>query len=126
MIMKFEFVESIPEDVPEGVLFISTKFETVIHKCCCGCKTEVVTPLAPAEWRLTYDGETVSLYPSIGNWSFNCQSHYWIKKSKIIWAERFSSLEIKQVRESDSKKIKQYQKRKIKKKSFWEFLKFKF
>lgn len=29
-------------------------------------------------WTLIFDGDTVSLDPSIGNWSFHCQSHYLI------------------------------------------------
>jgi len=34
----------------------------------------VVTPLSPTGWSLIFDGETVSLYPSIGNWNFPCRS----------------------------------------------------
>ncbi|WP_245801874.1 DUF6527 family protein [Chitinophaga sancti] len=37
-------------------------------------------------FKLTYDGETVSLHPSIGNWQFNCKSHYWINKDVIRFA----------------------------------------
>ncbi|WP_353963011.1 DUF6527 family protein [Streptomyces sp. NBC_00365] len=39
----------------------------------CGCGRKVVTPLAPQEWKLTLDGVSVSLHPSIGNWSFPLQ-----------------------------------------------------
>lgn len=45
-----------------------------------------MTPLTPADWKLTFDGETVSLYPSIGNWNFPCRSHYWLTKNRIEWA----------------------------------------
>ncbi|WP_417924835.1 DUF6527 family protein [Collimonas pratensis] len=27
------------------------------------------------DWSLTYDGKTVSLDPSIGNWSLPCRAH---------------------------------------------------
>ena len=65
-------------------------YATVAHKCCCGCGREVVTPLSPTDWKLTYDGESISLNPSIGNWSFECKSHYWIENSTIKWAEQWS------------------------------------
>lgn len=39
---------------------------------------------------LTYDGETVSLSPSIGNWNFPCRSHYIIRHNRIEWAGTWS------------------------------------
>jgi len=96
--IDFEFVDTIPEDVANGVLYISTKYATVVHRCCCGCGMEVVTPLARDQWSLTFDGESVSLHPSVGNWSFACQSHYWIRNNQIRWARKFSQAEIKDVR----------------------------
>ena len=61
----------------------------------------VVTPLRPTDWQLTYDGESVSLYPSIGNWSFPCQSHYWIDRSKVRWAGQMSREQIDAGRAQD-------------------------
>ncbi len=46
-----------------------------------------MTPLTPTDWKLTFDGETVSLHPSIGNWNFPCRSHYWIRNNRVEWAE---------------------------------------
>ena len=46
---RHEFVEHIPEHVAEGVLYVSVRFGTVVHRCACGCGEEVVTPLGPAE-----------------------------------------------------------------------------
>jgi hypothetical protein len=43
----------------------------------------------------------VSLNPSIGNWSFRCQSHYWIRRNRVIWADHWSREEIEAVRRSD-------------------------
>jgi hypothetical protein len=54
----------------------------------------VVTPLSPTDWALTYDGETVSLDPSVGNWGFPCKSHYWIERSKVIWAPQWTDWQI--------------------------------
>ena len=106
--MKFlhEFVEYIPEDINERVLYISLPFGTVVHKCACGCGEEVVTPLGPAEWNFTYNGKTISLHPSVGNWSFECRSHYWIEESNVRWARSFSTEEVLESR----KKTKEYRK----------------
>lgn len=70
-------------------------YATAAHKCCCGCGGEVITPLSPTDWNLTYDGETISLSPSIGNWGFDCMSHYWIQGSRVQWAPRWSKARIK-------------------------------
>jgi hypothetical protein len=88
-----EFTDIIPDKLQYGVVYISIPYATVLLLCCCGCRSEVVTPLSPAGWSLTFDGQSVSLWPSIGNWSFPCQSHYWIKRSKIR-ARRWSQEEI--------------------------------
>ena len=39
---------------------------------------------------LIFDGKTISLYPSIGNWGFKCQSHYWITNNRVRWADGWS------------------------------------
>ncbi len=88
--LTHEFVEYIPDDLKDGVIYVSIEFATVAHKCCCGCGSEVITPLSPTDWQLTFDGQSISLYPSIGNWSFDCKSHYWIKCNKVKWAGRMS------------------------------------
>ncbi len=79
------FVEYAPAHLEPGLLYISMRYHTVLHLCACGCGEEVVTPLDPDEWQLSFDGETVSLYPSIGNYRFPCHSHYFITKNKVRW-----------------------------------------
>ena len=96
-----QFVEFIPDKLEEGILYISEKHGTVIHKCCCGCGEEVVTPLTPADWQLRRFGATVSMIPSIGNWNFRCQSHYWIRKNRIEWASALTKKQIRHVQEKD-------------------------
>src|SRR5712692_7077444 len=95
-LLRHEFVEFIPdlEHMEEGTLYVSMQFATVIHKCCCGCGKEVVTPLSPTDWKLIFDGKTISLDPSIGNWSFACKSHYWIRNSRVNWAPKWSREQI--------------------------------
>lgn len=106
--LKHEFVEYIPNDLKEGTLYICTAFGTAAHKCCCGCGKEVVTPIGPTDWRVTVEGDSVSLDPSIGNWSFECQSHYWIKRNRVIWAPRWSKKRIAAARASDKLEKERY------------------
>ncbi|TVO80516.1 DUF6527 family protein [Shewanella algae] len=95
------FVEFIPENIEQGKLYISETYKTAIHKCCCGCGEEVVTPLSPADWQLKKGVNTVSLYPSIGNWNYECKSHYFISNNKIIWARKFNQKQIQAVQTRD-------------------------
>ena len=99
--LDHEFVEYVPDSLVEGILYVSIRFATVLHLCCCGCGNEVVTPLDPTDWQLTFDGRSVSLTPSIGNWSFECQSHYWISRDQVKWAAQLSRKEIGKVRSAD-------------------------
>ena len=96
-----QYVEFIPESLSDGTLYISRTYKTAVHKCCCGCGEEVVTPLMSTEWTLSTNKDGVSLYPSIGNWSMPCRSHYWIRNSKVIWAGAMSKKQIDQGREYD-------------------------
>ena len=96
--IAFEFVDFVPRALDEGKLYISTDYATAVHKCCCGCGSKITTPLAIDEWRLIFDGKTVSLEPSIGNWSFPCQSHYWIRHNKVVWSGRMSKEQIARMR----------------------------
>ncbi|MGZ4753422.1 MAG: DUF6527 family protein [Acidimicrobiia bacterium] len=88
--LRHEFVEFIPSVQEDGVLYISIEFATAVHRCCCGCGEKVVTPISPTDWKLTYDGRTVSLTPSIGSWGLKCQSHYWVRNNRVEWAPRMS------------------------------------
>jgi len=103
-----EFVDTVPDALQEGTLYISIRFRTASHLCACGCGTTVVTPIKPAKWRLTYDGKTVSLYPSIGSWQIRCRSHYWIRKNKIVWARPFDDQEIEEVLLKDAADLHRY------------------
>ncbi|WP_435260581.1 DUF6527 family protein, partial [Streptomyces sp. 1222.5] len=52
-----------------------------------------------AKWAFAYDGEKISLTPSIGNWSLSCRSHYWIRKGAVQWSRRYSPVEVAENRE---------------------------
>ncbi len=114
MIINPEFVEFIPKELEERVLYISMRFRTAVHKCACGCGNKAVTRFSPTDWKLIFNGKTVSLYPSIGNWGFPCQSHYWIKNNKIVWDKKRSKEEINSIRRQDYLEKKNYYKEEVK------------
>jgi hypothetical protein len=99
--LRHEFVECIPDSLADGTIYVSTSYATAAHKCCCGCGSEVITPISPTDWQLTFDGETISLHPSIGNWSFECRSHYWIRRNTVQWAPQWSQRQIERGRNID-------------------------
>ncbi len=99
--LTHEFVTVIPDEVEERTLYVSMDYATAVHKCCCGCGREVVTPLTPTDWTLIYDGVSISLDPSVGSWGLDCRSHYWIDKSTVRWAQNWSSSEVNAARSRD-------------------------
>jgi hypothetical protein len=99
--LEHRFIEQLPERLEAGVLYISMKYATAAHNCCCGCGEEVVTPFTPTDWKMTFNGETVSLSPSIGNWNFACRSHYFIQKGQIIEAGTWTDKQIEANRSRD-------------------------
>ena len=110
MKLVHKFVKNIPDSLEDGVLYISIEYATAIHKCCCGCGCEVVTPFSPTDWELIFNGKTVSLSPSIGNWGLACKSHYWITNNKIVWAPKWSKEKIKLNNSKDKSRKKNYYK----------------
>lgn len=106
---RFEhnFVDLMPPQLEEGIIYVSIPHSTAIHLCACGCGQEVVTPIASTEWTLLYHGDAVSLDPSIGNWSFHCQSHYWIDHNRVVSAPRWSRARIDAGRAMDTAQKKQ-------------------
>lgn len=84
------FVRSAPDELSPGLLYVSMEHAAVLHLCACGCGQQVVLELDPDEYTLTYDGRGVSLSPSVGNWSFPCQSHYVVRNSTVVWAPAWS------------------------------------
>lgn len=103
--IKPAFVEFIPETLAEGTIYVSDRFKLAVHRCCCGCGGEVVTPLSPAQWRLRLHDERVSLTPSIGNWALPCRSHYWIRDNAVLWDRPMSGGQIARVRALDKRDL---------------------
>jgi uncharacterized protein DUF6527 len=103
--IEYDFVELMPKKLREGVLYISIEYATAVHLCFCGCQSRVVTPLSPAQWSVTFNGETVSLSPSVGNHDLECASHYWIRKNQVRWSRPWSGEEIAKGRAADRRAL---------------------
>lgn len=102
------FVDTIPEILEPGNLYISKRFRTASHLCACGCGSRVVTPLKPTKWELTEKQGRVSLWPSIGRWQLPCKSHYYITDNKVDWRGSISEAEMRAVQEQDARDLHSY------------------
>jgi hypothetical protein len=89
-----EFVTSFPTPMEPGVAYVSVEYNSCGHLCACGCGREVITPLSPVQWSFAYDGENISIRPSIGNWTLPCRSHYVVDRGKVRWARDFTEDEV--------------------------------
>ncbi len=99
--VRHEFVEFIPETLAERVLYVSIPYNTIAHRCLCGCGNKVITPLSPTDWKVIYDGKSVSLRPSVGSWNLRCRSHYVIDGNIAKWADSWSPEQVAEERERD-------------------------
>lgn len=106
--LEHRFVESFPEPLVPGILYVSMGYGSVAHSCCCGCGAEVVLPLTPTDWNITYDGETISLHPSVGSWTLPCRSHYVIRRDKVIAAPPWSEAQVAAERQRDRRAKARY------------------
>lgn len=79
------FVGGIPDRLEDGMLYVSLEHDAMMHLCACGCGKEVSTPLGPTDWRLTWDGASISLSPSVGSGGLACRSHYLIDRNAVRW-----------------------------------------
>ena len=101
--LEHRFVRNVPRDLDPGVLYISVDYATAVHSCCCGCGDRVVTPFTPTDWRMTFDGESITLDPSVGNWNQKCRSHYVIRRNRVLEASPWSNAQIEAERRRDKK-----------------------
>jgi hypothetical protein len=103
MKISHEFVTVMPPkgSLKENTVYISLEYGIVLHKCACGCGLEINTPLTPRDWNLTFNGESISLWPSVGNWSNPCRSHYVIKNGWVHWSDDWTDAKIKNAREEE-------------------------
>jgi hypothetical protein len=101
--LEHRFVRNVPRELESGVLFISMEYATAVHSCCCGCGERVVTPFTPTDWHMTFNGESVSLHPSVGNWNQKCRSHYVIRQGRVLEAGPWSNAQVEAEHRRDKK-----------------------
>lgn len=106
--LQHRFVETMPENIESGILYISMTYATAAHRCCCGCGEEVVTPFSPAQWQMSFNGDAVSLHPSVGNWNLRCRSHYVVREGRVIEAPQWTKDEIEAGRQRDKEARTKY------------------
>lgn len=102
------FVEAIPEELEAGYIYVSIRFRTAQHLCACGCGSRIVTPIKPAKYSFRYDGEAISLWPSVGAWQKPCRSHYVIRDSRVVWYPQWTDEEIARGRARDQAALRDY------------------
>lgn len=108
MRIRLESVRYIPAELEPGVLYVSREFEIAVHLCACGCGTKIRTPLGAAEWSVKKTKNGPILDPSVGNWQEPCQSHYWIHRGEVKWADRWSQEQIAAGRRREEQRREAY------------------
>jgi len=83
--VAFAFVDSAPEELEPGKIYVSTKYRAIVHLCLCGCNEKVLLKLDPEDWSFTFDGRTISIHDSIGNVGLPCRSHYFVRRNRVDW-----------------------------------------
>ncbi len=88
--LKPHFCEQIPEDLQDGVLYISVGYGIAAHKCACGCSGKTITGLKPYwndGWAISVIEGRITLRPSIGNRKGEdpYHAHYYITDNQIQW-----------------------------------------
>jgi hypothetical protein len=102
--IKLLRVQYVPKELEPGILYVSEEFGAAVHLCACGCGKKVSTPLRPPRWVLDETASGPTLRPSVGNWEFPCQSHYWIRGGRIVWSEKWTSQQIAAGRRREEKR----------------------
>ena len=128
--MKIELqrVRYMPKELRSGVLYVSEEFGTAAHLCACGCGAKIRTPLGPTEWALDETDSGPTLRPSVGNWQQACQSHYWIYRGEVMWADKWTSEQIAAGRRGEEERRRTYyegldHQRGRSLRSFWRWMK---
>lgn len=42
---KVEFVDKIPSNLKDGILYVCISCNVIVHRCACGCGERTVTPI---------------------------------------------------------------------------------
>jgi hypothetical protein len=106
--LKLLHVEFLPSDLEEDILYVSKKYKVAGHLCPCGCRSKIITPLGPTEWKYKERKGLPTLYPSIGNWQLPCRSHYWISDGEVHWSYQWTQNQIDAGADSEKERRKDY------------------
>jgi hypothetical protein len=99
--MNHEFVESFPESLEHGKLYVSIRYRTAAHLCACGCGRKVITPIRRGAWKLEFDGDSITLFPSVGSSNLDCRSHYFIRDGQVKWLPKMIGVQAKPVTQAE-------------------------
>ncbi len=83
--ITYAFVDSAPDKLRPGTMYISTRYRAIVHLCLCGCTEKVLLTLDSDGWSFTFDGRSISIHPSVGNVGLPCRSHYIVRKNRVRW-----------------------------------------
>ena len=108
MKIELERVHYMPKELKPGVLYVSEEFDIAMHLCPCGCGSKIKTPLGATEWSFQETDSGPSLDPSVGNWQQACQSHYWIYRGEIRWANKWTPEQIVAGRRHEEDRCRTY------------------
>lgn len=97
-------VHYMPRQFEPGILYVSEEYGTAMHLCACGCGLKVTTPILPSRWSFKDTPHGPSLWPSVGNWTQPCNSHYVIDDGDIVWCESWSPEAVMAGREREKAK----------------------
>jgi len=106
--MRTQLVRFMPATLEPGVLYVSNEFGIAAHLCACGCGAKIRTPLSPTDWQFDNTDAGPTLYPSIGNWQQQCQSHYFITAGEVIWMEQWTPEQIAAGRRGEERRNQRY------------------
>lgn len=84
VIIEPVWVDYMPDFYEQGKVYISEKYKTSKHLCLCGCGRMTIMPIDDGTkwWQLVKENDgTVSFIGSVGNYQFDCKSHYIITKN---------------------------------------------
>lgn len=84
MTLELVLVKYVPNILEEGKIYISEEYKTSSHLCPCGCGQKVVLPFYM--WTHTIKDGKLTTDPSIGNYKYECKSHYNIINNEVIFA----------------------------------------
>lgn len=96
--MRYELrpVDRIPRELEAGIVYHSEEYELGALLCACGCGHRI-NLLVPDSHRISSDGGSVTVRPSILVADGACLSHYFITSGEVEWSYPFSSAQARSV-----------------------------